>query len=101
MKQLISLNYDKIHIVFGVVNDKNIKSLINYLPKVAQYYLCEASVPRAMNINYLAEYFSKAKLNYSIFDNVKSALENAKLNASKNDVIYIGGSLFVVAEILP
>lgn len=101
LKQLTSLKYDNLHIVFGMVNDKDVEDLITLLPADAIYYLCAAAVPRAMDVASLSTYFSNQKRNYSSYESVKHAY-NAALNAaSARDVIFIGGSLFVVSEILP
>lgn len=101
LKQLTSLKYDNLHIVFGMVNDKDVGDLITLLPADAIYYLCAAAVPRAMDVASLSTYFSNQKRNYSSYESVKHAY-NAALNAaSATDVIFIGGSLFVVSEILP
>lgn len=101
LKQLTSLKYDNLHIVFGMVNDKDVGDLITLLPADAIYYLCAAAVPRAMDVDSLSTYFSNQKQNYSSYESVKHAY-NAALNAaSAKDVIFIGGSLFVVSEILP
>ena len=100
LKQLTSLKYDNLHIVFGMVNDKDVGDLMMLLPKDATYYLCAAAVPRAMDVATLSTYFSNQKRNYSSYKSVKYAY-NAALNAaSARDVIFIGGSLFVVSEIL-
>ena len=101
LKQLTSLKYDNLHIVFGMVNDKDVEDLITLLPADAIYYLCAAAVPRSMDVASLSTYFSNQKRNYSSYESVKHAY-NAALNAaSARDVIFIGGSLFVVSEILP
>lgn len=100
LKQLTSLKYDNLHIVFGMVNDKDVGDLMMLLPIDATYYLCAAAVPRAMDVATLSTYFSNQKRNYSSYKSVKYAY-NAALNAaSARDVIFIGGSLFVVSEIL-
>lgn len=101
LKQLTSLKYDNLHIVFGMVNDKDVGDLITLLPADAIYYLCAAAVPRAMDIYSLSTYFSNQKHKYSSYESVKHAYNAALDAASATDVIFIGGSLFVVSEILP
>ena len=101
LKQLTSLKYDNLHIVFGMVNDKDVGDLITLLPADAIYYLCAAAVPRAMDVASLSTYFSNQKRNYSSYESVKHAYNAALDMASATDVIFIGGSLFVVSEILP
>jgi dihydrofolate synthase/folylpolyglutamate synthase len=101
LKQLTSLKYDNLHIVFGMVNDKDVGDLITLLPPDATYYLCAAAVPRAMDVASLSTYFSNQKSNYSSYESVKHAYDAALNAASARDVIFVGGSLFVVSEILP
>lgn len=101
LKQLTSLKYKKLHIVFGVVSDKSIADIVSFLPKNAHYYLCAADVPRAMEVSVLATSFEAYRLAFSTYTSTKRAFAAAKSAASKNDVVYVGGSLFVVAEILP
>ena len=100
MKQLASLNYDKKHVVFGVVRDKNIDEILEVLPKNACYYFCAPNNSRALP---MVELWGKAKANNlegKGYSSVKEAVIAARDYAEKNDVIYIGGSTFVVAEIL-
>ena len=101
LNQLTALAYTTLHVVFGVVNDKDIEDIISLLPRDAHYYLCAANVPRAMDITLLAQHFDACNLNYTTYGSVESAFNSAKKQASATDVIYVGGSLFVVAEILP
>ena len=99
--QLESEHFKALHVVFGVVADKNSDAILALLPKKAHYYLCAADVPRAMQVADLAAIFKKAHFDFSTHFSVKNALAAAKAKAAKNDLIFVGGSLFVVAEILP
>lgn len=99
--QLRKEQFDNLHIVFGVVSDKKVSEITAFLPKKAHYYLCAADVPRAMNTSELAVKFKKTDFSFSTHNSVQHALAAAKTAASKNDLIFVGGSLFVVAEILP
>lgn len=99
--QLRKEQFDNLHIVFGVVSDKVVCEIIAFFPKKAHYYLCAADVPRAMNTSELAVKFKKTDFSFSTHNSVQHALAAAKTAASKNDLIFVGGSLFVVAEILP
>ncbi|MBL6646708.1 MAG: bifunctional folylpolyglutamate synthase/dihydrofolate synthase [Flavobacteriaceae bacterium] len=99
--QLKKEQSDKLHIIFGVVSDKKVSEITTFLPKKAHYYLCTANVPRAMNTSELAVEFIKNDFSFSTHDSVQKAFEAAKTAASRNDLIFVGGSLFVVAEILP
>lgn len=98
--QLISeLTFKKLHIVFGMVKDKDSHAVLSLLPKDAIYYFCEAKIPRALDANTLA---MKAKehdlIGHAIAD-VNEAIRMAKMAAADDDLIFIGGSTFVVAEI--
>ena len=100
MRQLDSLNYDKKHIVFGMVQEKKIDEILEILPKNACYYFCAPNNSRALP---MLELWSKAKsknLEGKGYVSVKEAVIAARDYAEENDVIYIGGSTFVVAEIL-
>jgi dihydrofolate synthase/folylpolyglutamate synthase len=99
--QLNTLHFEKLHIVFGVVNDKALDAILALLPKSASYYLCAANVPRAMDVEVLASHFQADGFLFSTHNSTKAAFVAAKTAASKKDIIYVGGSLFVVAEILP
>ena len=101
LKQLRSLKYDTLHVVFGMVNDKDVGHIMALLPKDATYYLCAAAVPRALDVSSLSMYFSKYNYTFTSYESVKSAYDAALRRAKSDDVIFIGGSLFVVSEILP
>ena len=100
MKQLQLEVYNKLHIIFGVVNDKDLDSIIMLLPKKARYYLCRPNVQRGLDANKLHATFKKNGLLSETYKTVSEALISAKSKASKQDVIYVGGSTFVVAEII-
>jgi dihydrofolate synthase/folylpolyglutamate synthase len=86
--------------VFGTVNDKNIDNILSHLPKNACYYFCQADIARAMNAQELKNKGKVFNLNGDAFTSVKQAFNNAKECAKKDDLIFIGGSTFVVAEVL-
>ena len=96
----IDLNKNKIHIVFGVVSDKEIGAILNLLPKDAKYYFCAAAIPRAMNAKELQKKASEHGLKGTVYASVAKALKAAKKNSSQKDLIFIGGSTFTVAEII-
>lgn len=100
MNQLSKESFDKLHIVLGFVNDKDLSSIIHLFPKKARYYFCMPNVPRGMPAENVEAYFYQFNFNGGCFNSVKSAYNAAYKAASKNDVIYIGGSTFVVAEII-
>jgi dihydrofolate synthase/folylpolyglutamate synthase len=100
LKQLAKENYHNLHIVLGVVNDKNLATILPLFPKKATYYFCKAKVPRALDAALLAQKAKTYKLTGNTYPSVNDALKQAKINAGIDDVIYIGGSTFVVAEIV-
>jgi dihydrofolate synthase/folylpolyglutamate synthase len=99
-QQIAELNFKKLHFVFGVVKDKNIETILSLLPEKAQYYFCQANIDRAMGVEELTKNAIKSGLKGASHSSVKQALENAKKNATKDDLIFVGGSTFVVAEVL-
>jgi len=98
VKQLKTTLYHHLHFVFGVVNDKDIAPMLKLLPKKATYYFCKANIPRAMDANQLKQRAEKFKLNGSVYSSVKTALSTAQKKARKNDLVFVSGSTFVVAE---
>jgi len=99
VKQLNKTSYKKLHFVFGAVNDKSIDKILQLLPKNAYYYFCAAKIPRALAVDELYQAAAKYNLKGKEYIAVKEAIKFAKKNASKEDLIFIGGSTFVVAEI--
>ncbi|WP_295829864.1 folylpolyglutamate synthase/dihydrofolate synthase family protein [uncultured Winogradskyella sp.] len=100
MRQLKDECLADIHIVFGVVSDKDLEKIIDILPKSANYYLCKPNVLRGLDTEKLARVFEDNKYKYKVYNSVEKAYLAAKSNANQKDCIYIGGSTFVVAEIL-
>lgn len=100
MQQLQAESYNNLHIVFGVVNDKDLDSIISLLPKNATYYFCKPNVQRGLDEDLLKEYFLEKGFTGNSYSSVNEALDAAKLNANTDDLIYVGGSTFVVAEVL-
>jgi dihydrofolate synthase/folylpolyglutamate synthase len=86
--------------VIGFVNDKDITSILKLLPPEAYYYFCKASIPRALDENILAAEAEKYGLNGNTYPSVHEAFLAAKNNAGNDDLIFIGGSTFVVGEVL-
>lgn len=97
--QFANTTFQKLHLVLGFVNDKDVKSILDFFPKDACYYFCSPNVPRRLPINELMRIIPK-ELNSAYFDTVFKALNAAKINAAKEDLIYVGGSTFVVAEVI-
>ena len=100
MKQLSSEVYNHLHIVFGVVNDKDLESIIDLLPKNATYYFCKPDISRGLDAEELRAFFSKHNLIGKSYKSVDEAYKVAKEKAEIDDFIFIGGSTFVVAEII-
>ena len=100
MEMLRSIKYEKLHFVIGMVNDKDPSKILSLLPPDASYYFCKAAIPRGLDAYILAGEAAKLGLKGKVFRSVKSALSKAKTNAGKNDLIFVGGSTFIVAEAL-
>ncbi|UPS90396.1 folylpolyglutamate synthase/dihydrofolate synthase family protein [Bizionia sp. M204] len=100
MEQLMNLPYQALHVVFGVVNDKDIASILPLLPKNARYYFCKPDVPRGLDENILRNTFKEQGFQGNAYSSVNDAFTAAKNTAQAGDIIYIGGSTFVVAEII-
>ncbi|MDR2937653.1 MAG: bifunctional folylpolyglutamate synthase/dihydrofolate synthase [Prevotellaceae bacterium] len=100
MAQLRQILCRQLHIIFGMVADKDIDSAIALLPKNAVYYFTQAAIPRAMPADVLAEKCRAIGLQGEAFSSVALALAAAKKNAADNDFIYVGGSTFIVADAL-
>lgn len=100
MKQVQNEKFDKLHIVLGVVNDKDLDDILPLFPKNANYYFCKPNIPRGLDALILQEKASHFGLTGKVFNSVTEAYSEALKNASESDFIYVGGSTFVVAEIL-
>ncbi|MBL4670376.1 MAG: bifunctional folylpolyglutamate synthase/dihydrofolate synthase [Flavobacteriales bacterium] len=100
MSQIKTMKFDKLHVVFGAVNDKSIDKVLDLFPKDAEYYFCEAKIPRALAVNELFELGKQKGLKGKQYTSVENALSTAKKNALANDLIFVGGSTFVVAEVI-
>lgn len=98
--QIEQIRYSKLHFVLGMVNDKNIDAVLRLLPKDAVYYFCKADIPRGLDENKLQEQALKFGLSGAIYPSVPMAYNAARGNASVADLIFVGGSTFVVAEVV-
>src|SRR5690606_25092907 len=96
--QLAATPHDRLHVVFGMVNDKEVDKVLDMLPKDARYYFCKADVPRAMDAQALHRKASGSGLQGASFPSVRAAISAAREQAGAGDLIFIGGSTFVVAE---
>ncbi len=100
VENLKTIKYERLHFIFGAVNDKEITKILELLPTEAIYYFVKASVPRALNENELKEQAAKVKLSGKSFSSVKEGIEAAKKASKRGDLIFIGGSTFVVGDAL-
>ena len=97
---LEKIPHQKLHFVLGVVDDKDLSKMLKMLPKKAQYYFCKADIPRGLSPDILQNKAHLFDINGETYNSVTLALETAKLNAKPEDLIFIGGSTFTVAEII-
>ena len=100
LKQLLDEQYDQLHIILGVVNDKNLNTLLDLFPKKATYYFCKPDIPRGLDAKILKDQAKRFNLKGRTYTSVKDALNKAQEAANQDDLIFIGGSTFVVAEVV-
>lgn len=100
MEQLQKQSYKTLHLVLGFVNDKAVSEILPLFPKNAHYYFVKPNVPRGMDLDVLSGYVDAQGLKGEYFESVSAGLTAAKQNAKNKDMVYVGGSTFVVAEIL-
>ena len=98
-RQLSKETYDKLHMVMGFMADKDINGILDLLPKKATYYFTQAHTSRALPVGELKAIASKHGLEGNIYNNVMEALNAARQVALPRDLIYIGGSMYVLAEL--
>ena len=100
MKQLQEEEFNDLHLVIGVVNDKDLETVLPLFPKSAKFYFAKPNVPRGLDASILREKAVEKGLFGEIYNSVSEAYNTALKNASAKDVIYVGGSTFTVAEII-
>jgi len=100
LEQLQSQKFDKLHIVLGVVNDKNLEMVLPMFPKNAVYYFCKPNIPRGLDATVLKNQAADYGLIGSVYPSVLEALQFAQEKATSKDLIFVGGSTFVVAEVV-
>lgn len=98
--QLKELDAAKIHFVLGFVGDKDVDEIIDLLPTQHQFYFCEPSIPRAMKIEILQSYIEGKIPSYQCFKSVEEAYRVALQSCNENEIVFVGGSTFVVADLL-
>lgn len=100
LNQLQEQEYEKLHVVIGFVKDKDISAILPLFPSNATYYFCKPKISRGLDEKILSDRCVRYNLNGETYKSVNKAFKAAKKQASKNDFIYVGGSNFVVAEVL-
>jgi dihydrofolate synthase/folylpolyglutamate synthase len=98
LQQIQKEKFQKLHIVLGFVNDKDLNSVLPLFPKNTTYYFCKPDLPRGLEAAILQKKAAEFELFGGIFSSVLKAYEKALNGATENDFIYVGGSTFVVAE---
>lgn len=100
VENIQNLQFDALHVVLGTVNDKDISKILSLLPKKASYYFVKANLPRALDENELLKQAAAHKLIGKAYKTVEEGIKAAKKAAKKTDLIFIGGSTFVVGDAL-
>lgn len=100
LSQIKYTPHDHLHFVLGMVNDKDIDGILQMLPKAATYYFCRADIPRGLDAGVLATKANHADLKGIHYKSVAQAFDEARKSAGNNDLVFVGGSTFVVAEIV-
>jgi dihydrofolate synthase/folylpolyglutamate synthase len=99
LQQIRETPHRHLHFVFGVVKDKDVSDILRMLPKDASYYFCQAKIPRAMDAAALQELAGRERLNGQVIPDVNEAVKAATRAAAPDDLVFIGGSTFIVAEV--
>ena len=100
LSQIASTPHQHLHFVIGVVNDKHLPPILEMLPRNATYYFCKPDIPRGLDALELQQQAIAAGLEGACYPSVKSALQTAQISAGPNDLVFVGGSTFVVAEVV-
>jgi dihydrofolate synthase/folylpolyglutamate synthase len=99
LTHLQNIKFNQLHIILGVVKDKDVEPVLQLLPKKANYYFTQAHIPRALDAQALQTKASDYSLNGNYFSDVNTALQQTLVSSSKNDLIIVCGSIFLVAEV--
>jgi len=100
LKELKEMNFSKFRVVLGFVKGKNYEDILKLFPKSTEFYFSSPNVKRALDLNELKNYSKINNLNSKFFNNVKEAFISSKNGLKKDDLVFIGGSNFTVAEII-
>jgi len=99
MEQIEMTEHDQLHIILGMVKDKEIEKVLSLLPHTANYYFTQAHIPRAIDAGLLQQRAQVYHLNGHVYGDVNAAISEAKNKAGKKDLIMICGSVFLVGEV--
>jgi len=100
LKNITNTPHQNLHLVWGMVKDKDVAKILALLPKEASYYFCQPNIPRGKPAEELAQDAQKYQLKGQTYTSVAEAYQQAKSHAQPNDLVFVGGSTFVVAEVL-
>lgn len=100
ISQINNQKADRLHMVLGFVSDKDLDSILDLFPKKADYYFCSPNIKRGLDPQILRKKSNDYDLSGEVYNSVSEAYEKALVNANQNDMIFIGGSTFVVAEVI-
>lgn len=100
IEQIKNTPHKKLRFVLAMVNDKDVNKVLSMLDKEAEYYLSQAKIPRALPVNELAEKAKQAGLSFTQYETISQALAKAQEEAEENDLVFVGGSTFTVAEVV-
>ncbi|OIQ66285.1 bifunctional protein FolC [mine drainage metagenome] len=100
LQNIASVKYDHLHFVIGIVNDKDLSKILLTLPKDCTYYFCRPDIPRGLEAESLKLKAESFGLRGGVYPSVMVALHAAQQNAGENDLVFVGGSTFVVAEVV-
>jgi dihydrofolate synthase/folylpolyglutamate synthase len=100
LKNIAGVKFDQLHFVIGMVNDKDSSKVLSMLPKDAIYYFCKPDIPRGLEAESLKQKAESFGLKGKVYDSVTDALSSARAAATNNDLVFVGGSTFVVAEVV-
>lgn len=100
LKNIANVKYEHLHFVIGMVNDKDISKVLSMLPKDATYYFCRPDIPRGLEAESLKQKAESFGLHGEVYPSVITALQAAQANATDKDLVFVGGSTFVVAEVV-
>jgi dihydrofolate synthase/folylpolyglutamate synthase len=99
-QEVNKMGYQNLHIVLGMVNDKDVENILDLFPQQANYYFCKANIPRGLDAEKLCSIAQQKKLLGNTFHSVESAYHAARQTATTKDLVLVTGSFFTVAEVL-